>query len=166
MEDLITIIIIVIGVAIKIFGAIKKRAPAPESSDTPPVTWEEFLDEVENNPELREAVESDPELQQGYEAARLQQQRQAEALQKAQAEKDAALLEQQRVIAEMAARAQAANLSSMAEESSIIYTQNGEGSDSRNEENNDPADWAELIRSNRTEAVVISEILAQPAALR
>lgn len=164
MEDLITIVIIVIGVAIKIFGAIKKRAPASESSDTPPVSWEEFLDEVESNPELREAVESDPELQQGYEAARLQQQRQAEAIARAQAERDAALLEQQRIIAEMAAKAQACNQSSMAEESSVIYQQEAEKAES--DSGNNPADWAELIRNNRTEAVVISEILAPPAALR
>jgi len=31
---------------------------------------------------------------------------------------------------------------------------------------NDASDWAELIRNNRTEAVVINEILAPPAALR
>ena len=74
MEDLITIIIVVIGVAIKIFSAIKKRSPEPEPDDTPDMSWEEFLDEVENSPELREAVESDPELQQGYEAAKRQQQ--------------------------------------------------------------------------------------------
>lgn len=162
MEDLITIVIIVIGVAIKIFGAIKKRSPEPEPDDTPDMSWEEFLDEVENNPELREAVESDPELLQGYEAAKRQRQMQAEALQKAQAEKDAALLEQQRVIAEMAVKAQAANQSSIAEETSEIYAQKAP----EEENSNDPADWAELIRNNRTEAVVISEILAPPAALR
>ena len=162
MEDLITIIIVVIGVAIKIFSAIKKRSPEPETDDSPGMSWEEFLDEVENSPELREAVESDPELQQGYEAAKRQRQMQAEALRKAQAERDAALLEQQRVIARMAAQAQAANQSSTAEETSEIYAHKAQEEESAN----DPADWAELIRSNRTEAVVISEILAPPAALR
>ena len=162
MEDLIAIIIIVIGVAIKIFRAIKKRSPEPETDDSPGMSWEEFLDEVENSPELREAVESDPELQQGYEAAKRQRQMQAEALRKAQAERDAALLEQQRVIARMAAQAQAANQSSTAEETSEIYAHKAP----EEESSNDPADWAELIRSNRTEAVVISEILAPPAALR
>ena len=162
MEDLITIVIVVVAVAIKLFGMFKKNAPEPEADDSPVMSWDEFLDEVENNPELREAVESDPELQQGYEAAKLQQQMQAEELRKAQAERDAALLEQQRAIAEMAVKAQAANQSSIAEETSEIYAQKAP----EEENSNDPGDWAELIRCNRNEAIVISEILAPPAALR
>ena len=153
MEDLITIVIVVAAVAIKLFGMFKKNAPEPEADDSPVMSWDEFLDEVENNPELREAVESDPELQQGYEAAKLQQQMQAEELRKAQAERDAALLEQQRAIAEIL---------SIAEETSEIYAQKAP----EEENSNDPGDWAELIRNNRTEAIVISEILAPPAALR
>ena len=165
MEDLITIIIIVVGVAIKIFSSVKKRDPESEREETPPPSsWDEFLEEVDKSPEMQEAIDSDPELQYALEQARLQKAAHEAALRQAQAERDAALLEQQRLIAEMAAKAQARNQSSMAEESSVIYQQEAENAESDSE--NNPADWAELIRNNRTEAVVISEILAPPAALR
>ncbi len=165
MEDLITIIIIVVGVAIKIFSSVKKRDPESEREETPPTSsWDEFLEEVDKSPEMQEAIDSDPELQYALEQARLQKAAHEAALRQAQAERDAALLEQQRLIAEMAAKAQACNQSSMAEESSVIYQQEAENAESDSESN--PADWAELIRNNRTEAVVISEILAPPAALR
>ena len=162
MEDIITIAIILIGVGIKIYGAFKKNKPEVEESDNAP-SWDEFLDEVENSDELQEAVESDPELQRAYQAAQARREAQKQALLAAQAERDAALLEQQRMIAEMAARAAAANQANTAEDSSEIYAQSD--TDSPTEESN-PGDWAELIRNNRTEAVVISEILAPPAALR
>ena len=67
-------------------------------------------------------------------------------------------------IAEMAAKAQAANQSSLSEEKSAIYAENCDDDTAENAP--DPGSWAELIRNNRTEAVVISEILAPPAALR
>lgn len=162
MEDLITIVIILIGVGIKIFSTFKKNKPEVESEDAVP-GWDEFLDEVENSDELREAVESDPELQRAYQAAQAQREAHQKALSAAQAERDAALLEQQRMLAEMAAKAQAANQSSMAGECSEIYAQS---SDEQQDDESNPGDWAELIRNNRTEAIVISEILAPPAALR
>ena len=162
MEDLITIVIVVAAVAIKLFGMFKKNTPEVEDDSASP-SWDEFLDEVENSDELKEMVQSDPELQHAYQAAQAQRDAQAQALSAAQAERDAALLEQQRVIAEMAAKAQAANRYSMAEESSEIYAESA--ADESGSENN-PGDWAELIRNNRTEAIVISEILAPPAALR
>ena len=165
MEDLITIIIIVVGVAIKIFSSVKKRDPESEREETPPPSsWDEFLEEVDKSPEMQEAIDSDPELQYALEQARLQKAAHEAALRQAQAERDAALLEQQRLIAEMAEKAQACNQSSMAAESSAIYRQEAESTETDSE--NNPADWAELIRNNRTEAVVISEILAPPAALR
>ena len=162
MEDLITIVIILIGVGIKIFSVFKKNKPEAESEESLP-SFDEFLDEVENSEELREAVESDPELQRAYQAAMAQREAHTQALRAAQAERDAALLEQQRMIAEMAARAETVNQNSMAEESSEIYART-DSVESDNE--NNPGDWAELIRNNRTEAIVISEILAPPAALR
>ena len=164
MEDLITIVIIVIGVAIKLFGAWKKHQPEQEADDASEMSWDEFLEEVDKNPELREVVSSDPDLQKGYQEAKLQQQMHAEQLKADQAEKDAALLEQQRILAEMALKAQAANELSAAGEISAIYTQID--SENNSESENSSAEWADLIRNNRTEAVVISEILAKPIALR
>ena len=162
MEDIITILIIVAGVAFKLFGMFKKDRPEVESESSVP-GWDEFFDEVDNSEELRDVVQSDPELQRAYQAAQAQKEAQQRALQAAQAERDAALLEQQRAIAEMARQAQAANQSSMADESSEIYAQ---AADEPLEEESNPGDWAELIRCNRNEAIVISEILAPPAALR
>ena len=162
MEDLITIAIVLIGVGLKIYSSFKKNKPEVEESDNAP-DWDDFLDDIENSDELREAVDSDPELQRAYQAAQARREAQQQALQAAQAERDAAMLEQQRMIAEMAARAEAANQANMTEDGSEIYAQSN--TDSPAEESN-PGDWAELIRNNRTEAVVISEILAPPAALR
>ena len=165
MEDLITIVIIIAGVLIKIFSSVKKRDPEPEREETPPPSsWDEFLEEVDKSPEMQEAIDSDPELQYALEQARQQQAAHEAALRQAQAERDAALLENQRVIAEMAAKAQAANQSSLSEENSAIYAENCDDDTAENAP--DPGSWAELIRNNRTEALVISEILAPPAALR
>ena len=162
MEDIITIIIIIAGIAIKIFSSVKKRDS--ESETETQLSWDEFLEKADSDPELREMIDSDPELQYAHEQAKLQKAASENAILQAQAERDAALLENQRMIAEMAAKAQAVNQSSMAEESSAIYAQNNESDDDENQP--DPGSWAELIRNNRTEALVISEILAPPAALR
>lgn len=164
MEDIITIIIIIAGIAIKIFSSVKKRDPESEPETETQLSWDEFLEKADSDPELREMIDSDPELQYAYEQAKLQKAASENAILQAQAERDAALLKNQRMIAEMAAKAQAVNQSSMAEESSAIYTQNNESDDDENQP--DPGSWAELIRNNRTEALVISEILAPPAALR
>ena len=162
MEDLITIIIVVIGVAIKIIGSLKKRDPEPESSSET-MTWDEFIEAADKDPELQEMINSDPDLQAGLEQAKQQKAAHEAALRQAQIERDAALLAQQRAIEEMAEKAQAANQSSMAGECSEIYTNIP---DDGGNEDDSAGNWAELIRSNRTEAVVISEILAPPAALR
>lgn len=164
MEDIITIIIIIAGIAIKIFSSVKKRDPESEPETETQLSWDEFLEKADSDPELREMIDSDPELQYAYEQAKLQKAASENAILQAQAERDAALLENQRMIAEMAAKAQAINQSSMAEESSAIYAQNNESDD--DESQPDPGSWAELIRNNSTEALVISEILAPPAALR
>ena len=68
MEDLITIIIVVIGVAIKIIGSLKKRDPEPESSSET-MTWDEFIEAADKDPELQEMINSDPDLQAGLEQA-------------------------------------------------------------------------------------------------
>ena len=164
MEDIVPVIIVIAGIVIKLFSSQKKRDPEPEYGSTPPSSWDEFLEEVDKSPEMQEAVESDPELQYALEQARLQKAAHEAAIRQAQAERDAALLENQRVIAEMAARAQAANQSSMAEEDSVIYAQDNDDDAGKNAP--DSGSWAEFIRNNRTGALVISEILSPPAALR
>ena len=166
MEDIIPVIIVIAGIVIKLFSSLKKRDPEPEYGSTPPSSWDEFLDEVDKSPEMQEAIESDPELQYALEQARQQKAAHEAAIRQAQAERDAALLENQRVIAEMAARAQAANQSSMAEEDSVIYAQDNDVDVDAGKNAPDPGSWAEFIRNNRTGALVISEILSPPAALR
>lgn len=164
MEDLITAIIIIAGVAINIYRAFKKRQTESEPDSNETMSWEEFLTEAENSPQLREVIASDPELQAGLQQAKLQQQLQDEKLRQVQLEHDSEMLEMQKRYAQMAEQAQIANQSSMAEETSVIYTRPTDSVPP--ESGHNPTDWAELIRSNRTEAVIISEILAPPVALR
>ena len=101
MEDLITILIIVIGVGVKIYSALKKNKPVEEDKNNAP-SWDEFLDSVEKTPELREYVDNDPELKSAFEEAERSRRAQQQALAQAQAERDAAMLEAQQRYAEMA----------------------------------------------------------------
>lgn len=167
MEDLVPIIIVLIGVIIKIVTALKKNKPEPDAEDGETFSWEEFVESAEKDPEIREMIDSDAELRMAVEQAKQQKIAQENAIRQAQAqaEQDAALLEQQRILAEMAARAQASNQLSMANEISAVYVHCEESSEP-SEDDEPTVDWAGLIRSNRTEAVVINEILAPPAALR
>ena len=92
MEDLITILIIVIGVGAKIYSTLKKKSPEPEHEPNAP-SWDEFLESVEKTPELREYVENDPELKYALNEAEKSRRAQQQALAQAQAERDAAMLE-------------------------------------------------------------------------
>ena len=153
MEDLITILIIVIGVGVKIYSALKKNKPVEEDKNNAP-SWDEFLDSVEKTPELREYVENDPELKYALNEAEKSRRAQQQAL--AQAQADAAMLEAQQRYAEMAEAAARQNQ----ERGEYVMAENPE------EESGETMDWAALIRCNAAEAVVISEILAKPPALR
>ena len=155
MEDLITILIIVIGVGMKIYSALKKNKPVEEDKNNAP-SWDEFLDSVEKTPELREYVENDPELKYALNEAEKSRRAQQQALAQAQAERDAAMLEAQQRYAEMAEAAARQNQ----ERGDYVMAENPE------EESGETMDWAALIRCNAAEAVVISEILAKPPALR
>lgn len=155
MEDLITILIIVIGVGVKIYSALKKNKPVEEDKNNAP-SWDEFLDSVEKTPELREYVENDPELKYALNEAEKSRRAQQQALAQAQAERDAAMLEAQQRYAEMAEAAARQNQ----ERGDYVMAENPE------EEPGETMDWAALIRCNAAEAVVISEILAKPPALR
>ena len=156
MEDLITILIVVIGVGAKIYSFLKKNRPEPESESNAP-SWDEFLESVEKTPELREYVDSDPELKSAFEEAERSRRAQQQALVKAQAERDAAILESQQRYAEMAEAAARQNQ----ERGEYVMAENPD-----DEEPRESMDWAALIRCNAAEAVVISEILAKPPALR
>ncbi len=155
MEDLITILIIVIGVGVKIYSALKKNKLVEEDKNNAP-SWDEFLDSVEKTPELREYVENDPELKYALNEAEKSRRAQQQALAQAQAERDAAMLEAQQRYAEMAEAAARQNQ----ERGDYVMAENPE------EEPGETMDWAALIRCNAAEAVVISEILAKPPALR
>ena len=147
MDDLIAVIIIVIGIAAKIYSNFKKSAPEPERESSLPENWEQYFDLP---------TEPDRKSNSGW--------AEEEAAQSAgQYEADAEMLESQRRYAEMAEQAAAMNQASCEDEESVIYQTPIEEAETPD---NDASDWAELIRNNRTEAVVISEILAPPAALR
>ena len=155
MEDLITILLIVIGVGAKIYSTLKKNRPEPEYESNAP-SWDEFLESVEKTPELREYVDNDPELKSAFDEAQSARRAQQQALAQAQAERDAAILESQQRYAEMAEVAARQN---QARGESVME-------DNPEEEARESMDWAALIRCNAAEAVVISEILAKPPALR
>ena len=156
MEDLITILIVVIGVGVKIYSALKKNKPVEEDKNNAP-SWDEFLDSVEKTPELREYVENAPELKYTLNEAEKSRRAQQQALAQAQAERDAAILESQQRYAEMAEAAARQNQ----ERGEYVMAENPD-----DEEPRESMDWAALIRCNAAEAVVISEILAKPPALR
>lgn len=148
MDDIIAIIIILIGFGIKIIGSMRKGAQERERSSTG--DWQEWNEFPVDPPEEVYVPPAD-----GY----------TQTVAQLQAQKDAALLEAQRRYEAMAEQAMAVNQASRADETSEIYNTVSDP-ETENSGPGDAADWAELIRNNRTEAVIIAEILAKPAALR
>lgn len=161
MEDLITIIIVIAAVIFKLRGVIKRdpAAPPAEKVDPKELLQELFGDgsTVEDTPVPEAAA---PRMRKTAAPAQVHP-----AAESAAAARDAALLEAQKRYAAMAEQAEARNRSSLAEERSAIYQTAGEVNDVENEPGKS-VDWAEFIRNNPTGALIASEILAPPAALR
>ena len=155
MEDLITILIIVIGVALKIHGALKKNRPA-EDAPVDKETWQELFGDGST---VETVFAPEPEKT-TLETADSR----AAAVENAQ--REAEMLDAQRRYMEMAKAAEERNRASVAGESSAIYQSAESASLDSAESSPEPVDWAEFIRNNPAGSVIAGEILARPAALR
>ncbi len=154
MEDLITILIIVIGVALKIHGALKKNRPA-EDAPVDKETWQELFGDGSTVEPFAPVQEKAPVETVESRAAAAER-----------AQREAAMLDAQRRYMEMAKAAEERNRASVAGESSLIYQSAATSEEDDAEKSPEVTDWADFIRNNPAGSVIAGEILARPAALR
>ena len=160
MEELFAIVVVVIGVIVKLVEARNKRRAADTVNEAQgvdePENWQEVFGFPLEQPPKFERVSVPvvkpimPDTDENGDSGN--------------ADWANHILEEQRRYAELAARAEKVNKASIAGESSSIY--NSEVSDCDCGNSYIASDWAELIRNNRREALVMSEILSPPIALR
>ena len=159
MEELFAIVVVVIGVIVKLVEAYNKRRSADPAGKVPefdePENWQEvFGFPLEEVPKVKpifpagKMPDTSTSVNNTFENNAWNQR----------------ILEEQQRYAELAAQAEKANKASIAGESSVIYTSEDNGCECHNSVK--ASDWAELIRNNRREALIMSEILSPPSALR
>ena len=155
MEEIITILIVVIGIGIKLFGALKKNTS--ETDADPTDAWKVLLEGLSGKEPGSENTPESPAPRKTYSTGTVQDVRVYR-----QSQRDADLLAEQQRYAAMAAAAAAKKRAAADDICACMQEEN----DAPENENYDPGDWAELTRGNRVEAVIMSEILSKPAALR
>ncbi len=167
MDDIIAIIVIVAGLVIKVISSLRKQGPGSAEPPENDSSWRS-LEDILGQEEAREYEEArQAAMARAQQEASAQQQyarQEAERIRR-QAELDAGLLEQQRQLAALAAQAEELNRQNAAE--SMQFTAAplmNEDADCNEDDEN--SSWAALIRNNPSEALILSEILSPPAALR
>lgn len=158
-KNIFWLVVVGIGIVIKLFEHFTSRNN--NSSDTsfssPPaqdreITWEELFANARRNNCQQEYSTAEPPAPEAYAYTEVSG--------------DVRILAEQQQYQMLAEQAAACNRSSVANESSAIYRVESETVQEQDTEDPANIDWVSIIRNNRTEAVILSEILSPPPSLR